>query len=114
MAPLQIWITARVIDGVIAIAGQDSQTAADWQRLLLPLALFIVIWIAGQVAGELNSETREFLVERVADYNRRVIFGKAATLDIAFFESPGFHDLFTTAKDEAGRIPKSDFSVHTG
>ncbi len=99
--PLQIWITAFVIDGIAALTGQ---TSAAGQNLLLPLALATLIWVVGQVIAELDMEVRELLSEQAGDYNRRLIFGKATTLDLAFFESPSFHDLFTVAKSEAYRV----------
>ena len=105
MMPLQIWITALVIDGITTTVGQTPQDAVAWQNLLPPLALFIVIWVVGQVAGELDSQTRDLLIEQVEEYNRRLLFKKVTTLDIAFFESPAFHDLFTVAKSEAYRVP---------
>jgi ATP-binding cassette, subfamily B, bacterial len=104
MTPLQLWITALVIDGITAAAGGTAIDSAAGQNLLLTLALFILVWVVGQIAGELDLEVRELLGEQVEDYNRRLVFGKATTLDLAFFESPSFFDLFTVAKSEMYRV----------
>lgn len=103
MSPLQVWITKLMIDGVTATAGQTTDPAA-WRNLLLPLALYVGIWMLGQVISGLDIEVRQLLDMHVDDYIRRMLFTKATTLDMAFYESPAFYDLFTVAKDEIYRV----------
>jgi ATP-binding cassette subfamily B protein len=107
MIPLQVWITKLMIDGVTELVEQGvtlDNTQAVWQSLLLPLTLYIGIWMVGQVTAGLDQEVRDLMVMQVDDYTKRMIFSKAATLDIAFYESPSFYDQFTLAKNEAYRV----------
>ncbi len=116
MAPLQVWITKLVIDGITTATGQGvafADNPALWQSLLLPLALSIGIWMAGQITGELDQDVRDLLATHVDNYIMRRLFSKAATLDIAFYESPAFYDQFTLAKSEAYRVTNFSYQFTT-
>jgi ATP-binding cassette subfamily B protein len=107
MAPLQIWITKLMIDGVTAAAGQGITSANDpaaWQSLLLPLALYTGIWALGQITATLDREVRQLMGQQVTNHLLRLLFSKAAQLDIAFYENPAFYDQFTLARNESYRI----------
>ncbi|MBL8155726.1 MAG: ABC transporter ATP-binding protein [Anaerolineae bacterium] len=111
MTPLHVWISKLLIDGITAAAGQGITSADDpriWP-MLLPVAFYVVIWIVGQITDGLNMELRQLLDVKADNHIRRLLFTKAATLDMAFYESPAFYDLFTVAKDELYRASNVSF-----
>jgi ATP-binding cassette, subfamily B, bacterial len=105
MAPLQVWITKLVIDGITSALKQGVTSAtANWKSLLLSMALFLGVWVLGQITETLDGQVRELMGMQVNNHLQRMIFRKAAQLDIAFYETPAFHDQFTLTKNEAYRI----------
>lgn len=107
MTPLQVWITKLVIDGVTIAVAQGATSISDplvWRGLLLPLGLYAGIWALGQIIEGVDTQVRELLSLQVNNYSQRLIFSKAAQLDIAFYENPAFYDQFTLAKNEGYRI----------
>ncbi|MBL8160374.1 MAG: ABC transporter ATP-binding protein, partial [Anaerolineae bacterium] len=112
MTPLHVWISKVLIDGITAAAGQGITSADDprvGSLLLLPLALYVSIWMLGQLSDGLDLELRRLLNVKADNHIRRMLFTKAATLDMAFYESPAFYDLFTVAKDEMYRASSVTF-----
>src|SRR5574341_625258 len=64
MAPLQVWITKLVIDGVTTAAGQGAAPANDpaaGRSLLLPLALYLGIWALGRITEALDGQLHELM-----------------------------------------------------
>ena len=107
VTPLQVWITKLVIDGVTVAVEQGVTSVRDplvWRGLLLPLASYAGIWALGQVIEGIDIQVRQLMGLQVNNYSQRLIFSKAAQLDIAFFENPAFYDQFMLARNEGYRI----------
>lgn len=103
VTPIQVWITKLVIDGVTSAVAQGVTSVRDplvWRGLLLPLASYAGIWAVGQVIEGVDIQVRQLMGLQVNNYSQRLIFSKAAQLDIAFFENPAFYDQFTLARNE--------------
>jgi ATP-binding cassette subfamily B protein len=115
IAPLQVWITKGVIDGITALAGPgaaaDSLAAA--RRLLLPLGLYLGLWVLGQVIEALDGNVRELMAMQVNNFTQQMIYRKAAQMDLAFFENPAFHDQFTLIKNESYRLQNLAYQFAT-
>ena len=106
MPALQVWITKAAIDSVTAVVSRGAAADLDaWQPLLGPVALYLLVWAAGQIATALDGAVRELMGLQVHAYMQNQIFKKASTLDMAFFENPALCDQFTLTKSEAYRIP---------
>jgi len=107
IAPVQVWMTKLIIDGIVAAAGQGIAPAnvlANGQKLLQLLALYVGVWTVGQAAGALDRQARGLMAMRV-DYDlQKRLFKKAAGLDIAFYESPTFFNQLTLANSDKYRI----------
>lgn len=107
IAPVQVWMTKLIIDGVVAAAGQGVTPAnvlANGQKLLLLLVIYVGVWTMGQAASALDRQTRGLMAMRV-DYDlQKRLFKKAAELDIAFYESPAFFNRLALARSEKYRI----------
>lgn len=107
IAPVQVWMTKLVIDGVVAAAGQGGtpdNALANGQTLLQLLVIYVVVWTVGQAASALDRQTRGLMAMRV-DYDiQKQLFKKAAELDIAFYESPPFFNQLALARSEKYRI----------
>lgn len=89
ISPVQVWISKVMIDNLIVLSGQER---ANWQALLLPLALYLALWIASQVAGSVEMQVRELLGLKVKAFMQETVYQKVSSLDIAFYETPAFYD----------------------
>ena len=116
VTPIQVWITKLVIDGVTSAVAQGVTSVRDplvWRGLLLPLASYAGIWAVGQVIEGVDIQVRQLMGLQVNNYSQRLIFSKAAQLDIAFFENPAFYDQFTLARNEGYRIQNVSYQFTT-
>ncbi|MFN2220097.1 MAG: ABC transporter ATP-binding protein [Anaerolineae bacterium] len=107
-APLQVWMTKLVIDRIFRLLGGE---ATDSTLFLLPLALYTMVWLVGQVSQSVASSVHELVSIRFRDYALYRILQKAAELDFAAFENPAFHDQMSLAKDQAWRLENSIYDI---
>ncbi|MBX3014300.1 MAG: ABC transporter ATP-binding protein [Caldilineaceae bacterium] len=102
--PAQIWLTKVLIDrvsGVVAASG--SNQAVDWQTILTPAVTFILLLVVSDVSASLRNSLRDVLQLQVSNHARALILAKAASLDIAFYETPAFYDRLENALRDVWR-----------
>lgn len=104
IAPAQIWLTKVLIDrvnGVVQGAGQGQ--AVDWQAILGPAVLFILALVLSDISASLRNSLRDILQTQVNNHTQALILAKAASLDIAFYETPAFYDRLENATRDVWR-----------
>ena len=101
-APVQVWISKLMIDRIEELMGQ--RTGDGLQALLLPLALYVGVWAVSQVSQSVLVSFRDLLSTRAINHTQYRIIQKAASLDIAFFDSPTFYDQMSLAGREVWRL----------
>ncbi|MEW6755752.1 MAG: ABC transporter ATP-binding protein [Candidatus Latescibacterota bacterium] len=102
VAPLQIWLTRLVIDGVATtVAAAPPDGTAAWRALLAPLAGVFFLWMAGVVCQSLSAQVGDLMASRTRIHVECLILAKTADLDVAFYESPGFHDRLARASGQS-------------
>lgn len=99
ISPMQVWVSKVTIDRLSALLGPEKATwqtqmssLPSWQVTLLPLALYLVIWAAGQVARSIEGHVRELLAFQTRAHIQELMYRKASSLDIAFYETPAFYN----------------------
>jgi len=69
-----------------------------------PAILFALVLAAGDISQSLMGALREILGEQAEFHVRGLLLEKAATLDIAFFETPTFYDQLENARRDTWRM----------
>lgn len=101
-APVQVWITKLMIDRLAVLITDGNR--ASIESLFYPLTLFVVAWAAGLALNSAVYSARNLLSERADWYAQQQILKKAAGLDLAFFENPGYYDQITLCKNQVWRL----------
>ncbi len=99
-----VWLTRYLIDGVVAAAGAGGA----WEMLapLLGLvALMAGILLLGEFLRSLATWIRTAQADLVKDHIASLIHRQSIAADMAFYESPEYHDHLHRARDEAGHRP---------
>jgi len=112
-APLQVWLSKRVIDQVSSLVTGSAGVTA-WQDILVPLVLYLVMWALSQVSQSLSASVNELIATSVHYHSLRRIVQKAASLDVAFFETPALLDQMTWAKNGTRRLEDITYQVAAG
>lgn len=84
--PLQIWISKLVIDEIAAMLARSAPLEA-FAHLIPALAGFITVWVASQACGSMGNALGEIMSERTELAAATAIIRKAASFDLAFFDS---------------------------
>ena len=84
--PLQIWISAAVIDRIVS-AVASSARAITPASMLFPLLVFAVLWGLSHAATTLQGGLNEIMSDRTYAESRFEINEKACSFDLAFFDS---------------------------
>ncbi len=101
ISPVQVWISKLMIDNLTVLAGQEQ---VNWQALLMPVALYLIIWIVSQVAGSVEDLVQELMAIKVRNYMQGIVYQKAASLDIAFYETPAFYNQLELVRTGSYRL----------
>lgn len=93
IAPVQVWMSKLTIDRLAVLLSQEAATwQANWQVILLPLTLYLVIWAVSQVAFSVEGQVRALMALRIRAHIQELMYHKASSLDIAFYETPAFYN----------------------
>jgi ABC-type multidrug transport system fused ATPase/permease subunit len=106
--PLQVWMTKLVIDRISRLLAGET---VDPTLLLLPVALYTVVWLVGQISQSVASSVHELVSICFRDHALYRILQKAAELDLAAFENPAFYDQMSLAKDQVWRLENSIYDL---
>jgi ATP-binding cassette subfamily B protein len=101
----QVWMSKVVIDRVVEnLKAANGGTGFDWASVLMPIALVFLIWVLSGVCRSVSGGLVEQIGHDVHDHSQRVILTKAASLDVAFYETPAFYDLMENARSQGHRV----------
>ena len=103
--PAQIWLVKVIIDRVAGLLSAGAgDVAVDWTGVATPVAVLFAVLIIGDVSASLAEQMQSLLGFQTTSYADGLILGKAARLDIAFYETPGFYDQLERAREGTWRV----------
>jgi ATP-binding cassette subfamily B protein len=100
----RVWISALLIDAVVAAVTSGVGTDAVGYIALLVAAQFAIAAV-GNVLSTISNICQQLLQERVANRIQMLVMRHANQLDLVFFERPQFYDLIQQVQREAGFRP---------
>jgi len=104
VAPAQIWITKLVIDGITEQVGAARPGGSvAWTGVLSPIGLILAVWVVGAPCQSFGVHVRMLLGMSAERRTQELILEKAASLDLAFFETPAFCDQMDNARQQSGQ-----------
>jgi ATP-binding cassette subfamily B protein len=102
---VSIYLTRPLVDSLVGVVGLEVFTW-DAVRPTLTLAVLVAaVYLATLLLQSLNTWVNVAQSEYVSDYLLRMIHQKATSLDLAFYESPAYHDILQRARQDAGSRP---------
>jgi ATP-binding cassette, subfamily B, bacterial len=103
---LLVYLTKLVVDSLVVAVNSQG----DWEKVR-PAVFFIVVtgvvMLASDVIQSLLEMVRTVQVDLIQDYVKNLVHQKAATVDIAHFESPEYHDRLEQATSDGANRPLS-------
>src|SRR5829696_352417 len=108
-----VYLTRDLVDAIAALVrGGGAAAITDglpaWSALqpaLIPAAAIAGVLLAIELAKSIGSWISEAQGKLVEEHVSALIHGKSAAVDLAFYESPDFHDHLHRARAEAGYRP---------
>ncbi len=101
-----VYVTKLLVDE-LAVAVGSSSPAEGFARTAVLLAITGGLMLLGEVFQTVLEWIRTAKSERVQDYIKDLVHHQSAHVDMAFFESPEFHDSLDRARTEAVSRPVS-------
>jgi ATP-binding cassette subfamily B protein len=99
-----VCLTGSLVDSLVLAVGKG----ATWEnaRTVLTLAVLMAgLALLTELSQSCSEWVRSVQSEFIQDYVSALIHGKSATLDLAFYETPEFHDHLYRARNDAGSRP---------
>lgn len=104
LAALNIWMTQQLIDSLIAAFGPArSEAALHWAGVLA--AITFGMMIGAQALRSFNDWVRTLQAELVQDHISGLIHQQSVAVDLAFYESPEYHDQLYQARADSQTRP---------
>ena len=94
-------ILKHLIDSVTASVGTSLAETAFWPYLLALTAVFLV----GRTVRALDNVNTDILTQRLTDYMCDIMQHQAARLDMAYYDTPEYHDTYHRAQQESAVRP---------
>lgn len=99
-----IYLTRSLVDSLVAAMGRGG----SWKSL--EPTLFLAAWVAGTVllaelAQSVTGWVRTAQAELIRDHLSALVQEKSAAVDLAFYESPEYHDHLERARSELSSRP---------
>src|SRR5260221_1942305 len=99
-----VYLTRALVDALTAAVGPAADPSQATPAFLLATTLGGLL-LFGEALGSLAGWVRGVQAKLVEEYVRALVHRQSTTVDIAFYESPEFHDRLHRARDEAGYRP---------
>jgi ATP-binding cassette, subfamily B, bacterial len=99
-----VYLTRELVDGLVGAVG----AAGDWPRVSATLVTGAVmggILLLGELLHSASDWVRNVQAKRVEDHINALVHRKSTTVDLAFYESPDYHDHLHRARAEASFRP---------
>ncbi len=101
---ITVYLTKYVIDSIVAAKNSNG----DWAFISSALGFLILMGAAlllTEILQNLSAWIRTAQAESVSDHLTNKIHRQAAELDLAFYESPEYHDLMERARGDSSSKP---------
>ena len=95
-----VWMIKVIVDGVVEISGGNG----EWNSIRESAFIVFGLLVFQTVLQSASSTIQGVFSERVHFIAQQRIIEKAGSLDVAFFETPEFHDQLRYAHDQLHRI----------
>ncbi len=99
-----VYLTRSVVDHLVPRLGQAS-SFSDMTPALIRVALLGGVMVLTQIVGSLANWVRTCQANRVQVYMSGLVHAKAATLDLAHYDSADYYDCLERARTEASNRP---------
>jgi ATP-binding cassette subfamily B protein len=99
-----VYLTRLLVDGLVAARGAGG-AGPHLAPLLLVAGLMAGVVLLGEALRSAAGWVRTAQAERVRDHISDLIHRQSVAADLAFYESPEYHDRLHRARDEAGFRP---------
>jgi ATP-binding cassette subfamily B protein len=99
-----VYLTRGLVDGLVAAAAAPG----DLQRAGAAIAMAALMGVAlllGELLHSASGWVRNVQAKRVEDYINGLVHAKSTSVDLAFYESPEYHDHLHRARAEASYRP---------
>jgi ATP-binding cassette, subfamily B, bacterial len=99
-----VFLTRALVDSLAGVVG----SAAEWSRIvpiLILAALMGGVLLLGELLRGASDWVRTVQAKLVEDYVSGLVQEKSTTVDLAFYESPDYHDHLHRARAEASSRP---------
>lgn len=116
MIPAQVWISREAIDRVSTAINLKADLSSNWTVLVTPMLLYLIVWGLGEFFQAISFGVNELIQRKVHYYAHQVVLKKAASLSLAFYETPAYFDQMQLARSEIWRyfnIAYFTFSILT-
>lgn len=99
-----VYLTRELVDSLVGAVGSPG----DWPRVSATLvvgALMGGVLLLGELLHSASDWVRNVQAKRVEDHINALVHRKSTTVDLAFYESPDYHDHLHRARAEASFRP---------
>ncbi len=104
VTPAQVWILREVIDQVSENINRDAASSSYWANLLGPITLYLFVWMLGEFFQAISFSVNEMITRKVHFHAHQIVLKKAASLSLAFYETPSYFDQMQLARSEIWRF----------
>lgn len=98
---VNLYVLKRLIDGFELC----YQGGANLNEFVVPLVAYTLVFLANRIVSALNGVNTDVLGQRLVDYMADLMQRQAARLDMAYFDTPEYHDTYHRAQQEASSRP---------
>jgi ATP-binding cassette, subfamily B, bacterial len=101
---ISVYLSKLLIDSLTTTVGSGG----DWQRVQPTVILLVVtalVMLLMEFLQSLNEWIRAAQSELIQDHIKALIHRQAVSLDLAFYESPEYHDCLDQVRNDAGNRP---------
>jgi ATP-binding cassette subfamily B protein len=99
-----VYLSRLLVDGLVIVMG----TGWSWensQPVVFPAVLMVGVMVLTEVSQSVSGWVRTAQAELVRDHLSAVIHGKSVTVDLAFYESPEYHDQLERVRSDLSSRP---------
>ena len=82
-----------------------TRQGADYRQAMLYLLAMTTVFLLNRVVAALDRVNNDVLSQRLTDYMSDIMQHQAARLDLAYYDTPSYHDTLHRAQQEAGTRP---------
>lgn len=97
----QAWVGKLIIDAIVNATRLGMEPVAGLRYIAPYLALEFVLVLIGSLSGQVRTLFDRILQTQLTNHVNNLIFHKAISLDLQFFEDPIFYDTLQNARRQA-------------